>query len=458
MCKKCERKECKDCSELPQPPTDTLIPLDGENCIACKDDKTLCQKHNVNKYLKGFSYKELCKRYIEPSLAGYQGIINPAALQYTLNPPLVVPPGQKGYNMVPDPVAYPVAPHYPPITNPLPLRGKNVLVVGAAKNLGKAIAQMFYDNGCNVVGTSRYPECYAETYVYPLLKLDARFSDDVKCFFKKLMRKYFTNNRIDILVNLPGIHTFGTLEESNGDDLSDILSTNVCCYQRVTYHALPFMKFSNDTRVISFGSIAGEFPNFITGYSISKRALQIWNDIHMSEGLQRKAMGFSTYEPTFTLIEPGAIESTIGLVESYVMADNDPFGLTTRGIHMGFSADQSATTVFNPALACPQNPPPPPFVPPFSTCPCPSVPPLCSSVPAIVAEAVHQIVLAPQPSVRYLVDPAPGALSFIPVIRAANVLSCDEFLNQVLPQLAELFYAPATAALGQAILKDSFCE
>jgi len=458
MCKKCERKECKDCSELPQPPTDTLIPLDGQNCIACKDDKTLCQKHNVNKYLKGFSYKELCKRYIEPSLVGYQGIIDPAALQYTLNPPLVVPPGQKGYNMVPDPVAYPVAPHYPPIDNPLPLQGKNVLVVGAAKNLGKAIAQMFYDNGCNVVGTSRYPECYDETFVYPLLKLDARFSEDVKCFFKKLMRKHFTNNKIDILVNLPGIQTFGTLEQSNGDDLTDVLDGNVSTYQRVTYHALPFMKFSNDTRVISFGSIAGEFPTPIPAYSVSKRALQMWNDLHMSEALQRKAMGFSQYEPTFTLIEPDFIESTIGLVESYVMADNDPFSLTTRGMRMGASANQSATTVTYPAIACPQNPPPPPFVPPFSTCPCPSVPPLCSSVPAIVAEAVHQIVLAPQPSVRYLISPAPDPLGSIQLVQAANILSCDEFLNQVYAPLSLFFFSPDTAALGQAILKDSFCQ
>ena len=443
------------CDKLDQPPTDTLIPLDGENCISCKDSKKLCKCRNINQYLNAFSYDDLCNKLINPSLDEYNGIVNPSALTYTIDPPLTVPFGQKGYNMIPDPVTYPIAPHYPPITNPIPLTGRNVLIIGAAKNLGKAIADMFVTNGCNVVGTSRFPECYSETYPYPLLKLDARIRKDVKHFFKKLMSKYFTNGQIDILVNLPGIHSFGTLAESNGDDLSDVLSNNVCGYQRVVYYALPHMKFSNNTRVISFGSIAGEFPNPLTAYTISKHALQMWNDCHMVEALQRKAMGLSTAEPTFTLIEPGFIESTIGLYESYVMKDCDPTSVLTRGMHLGIIAGQSANTLFNPAIACPK---PPPFIPPFSTCPCPDNPSLCAGVPDIVAEAVHQIVMAPQPSVRYLIDPSPGGLSFIPAVQASNILSSDEFLNQVAPSLIGFFFSPNTAALSQAILKDSFCK
>ncbi len=458
-CSNCEKNDHhKKCDKLDQPPTDTLVSLDGENCIACKDSKKLCQCHNINKYLKGLSYDELCNKFINPSLSGYKEISNPSDLRYTLDPPLVVPPGQKGYNMVPDPVAYPDAPHYPPIANPIPITNRNVLVVGAAKNLGKAIAEMFVNNGANVVGTSRFPECYSETFSYPLLKLDARISKDVSQFFELLMSKYFTNGQIDILVSLPAVQTNGTLDESNGDDLLDILNHDVCTHQRVVYHALPFMKFSNNTRVITFGSIAGEFPNFLSGYCISKHGLQVWNDIHMSQALIRKATGISKAEPTFTLIEPGIIQSTIGLYEVYLMNDTDINDVQTRGTYMGFKAAQNATNVFYPAAACPQVPPPPPFIPPFSACPCPTVPALCASVPEMVAEAVRQIVMAPQPSVRYLIDPAPGALSFVPGVQAANILSSDEFLNQVLAPIIENFYSPNTAALGQAILKDSFCK
>ena len=450
----------KDCRCVRQPPTNTLIPLDGENCIACKDSKDLCRTHDLNKYLVALTHKALCCKFISPSLQGYKGFINPDALFYTVNPPLAVPPGQKGYNMVPDPITYPAFPHYPPIANPLPIAGKNVCIIGGAKNIGKAIALTLQGLGANVVATSRFPECYQENFPYPLLKLDVRLSKDVKHFFQVLMKKYFTNGRIDILINLPAIHTQGTLAESNGDDLLDSLDLNVCGYQRVVYNALPYMRFSNETRVISFGSVAGELPIGISdGYAIGKRANQMWNDNHMLEALHRKAMGLSTAEPTFTLIEPGFIQSTIGLYENYVWKDTDQFSDVNRGSVMTFQALQSATTVIYPAIACPQNPPPPPFIPPFSTCPCPTVPALCMSIPQLVADAIVQILRAPQPSVRYLIDAAPGAFNLAPAVAAVNILSVDDGINNLLQPFArDVFFPVPNALLSQAILKDSFCS
>jgi NAD(P)-dependent dehydrogenase (short-subunit alcohol dehydrogenase family) len=457
-------KSCKkDCDRLRQPPTNTLIPLDGENCIACKDHKDLCKTHNLNKYLKALTHKSLCTKFISPPLTGYKGFVNPDALFYTVNPPLLVPPGQKGYNMVPDKTTYPDAPYYPPITNPLSIAGKNVCIIGGAKNIGKAIATTLQGLGANVVATSRFPECYQETFPYPLLKLDVRLSSDVKHFFHVLMKKHFTNGKIDVLINLPGIHTRGFLAESNGDDLLDSLDLNVCGYQRTVYHALPYMRFSNDTRVISFGSIAGELPVGLSdGYAIGKRANQMWNDNHMIEALQRKALGLSNAEPTFTLIEPGFIQSTIGLYENYTWKDTDDFSDLNHGSIMTYQALQSATTVFYPAVSCPQDPPAPPFIPPFSTCPCTSVPsssPLCANVPQLVADAIIQILRAPQPSARYLIDPSPGALNLAPAVSAVNILSVDDGINNVLQPFArDIFFAVPNAYLSQAVLQDSFCN
>ena len=454
------RSHRKDCDDIRQPPTNTLIPLDGENCIACKDNKDLCRTHNLNKYLQALSHRSLCSKFISPSLEGYRGFVNPSALFYTVNPPLVVPPGQKGYNMIPDPITYPIFPHYPPITNPLPIEGKNVCIIGGAKNLGKAIALALLELGANVVATSRFPECYEEIFPYPLLKLDVRLSSDVKHFFHVLMKKHFTNGKIDILINLPGIHTQGFLAESNGDDLLDSLDLNVCGYQRVVYHALPYMRFSNDTRVISFGSIAGELPVGLSdGYAIGKRANQMWNDNHMIEALQRKALGLSTAEPTFTLIEPGFIQSTIGLYENYIWKDTDQFSDINRGSIMTYQTLQSATTVIYPAVVCPQVPSPPPFIAPFSPCPCPSVPSLCANVPQLVADAIVQILRAPQPSVRYLIDAAPGALNLAPAVAAVNIASVDDGINNLLQPFArDIFFPLPNALLSQAILKDSFCN
>jgi NAD(P)-dependent dehydrogenase (short-subunit alcohol dehydrogenase family) len=417
------------------PPGDTLISLDGENCISKNDEKYLPERRDLNKYLKAFNYCELCD-WIDAPLTGYNGIVNPSALTYTLDPPLVIPPGQKGFNMVPP---------YPP-TPIINLTGKNVLVVGASKNLGLAIATTLKGKGCNVVGTSRDPGCYDDTnFSFPLLRLDIRKSEDVKTFFKRLMHNQFSNGKIDVLINCPGIQWRGDLADANGDDLSDIMDFQVGGYQRVVFHALPFMKHSATTKVISFGSVAGEFPTFLSGYSIGKRALHVWNDIHMVEGMARKALGKSTYEPTFILVEPGIIQSTIGLYEHYYSAKTDPKSLDIRARFMLFTALQSAGTVAYPILA--------------SAPPCPTVPSLCNAVPQVVADAIYQIILAPQPSVRYLIDPLDPAFNFVNTVAAVNILSADDVIKNVsIPLASGLFYDPANAALGQGVLNAAFCE
>ena len=450
---------CDDkCASKHQPPENTLVSLDGENCIACKDEEKLCKKVDLNKYLEGWKYKELCGKFVEPSLESYQGLVNPDALFYTPNPALEVPVGQKGFNMVPDPVTYPVAPHYPPITNPLQLAGKNVLVIGAAKNIGEAIATTLHGLGCNVVGTSRFPECYDREYPYPLLKLDSRFRKEVDEFFDTLFKKYFRNKKLDILIQLQAVQNLGFLYDSNGDDLKDILDNNLCGLQRVVHRALPHMRFSNQTRIISFGSAAGEgiLGGAIDGYSISKRAMQMWNDTHMTEALQRKAFGLSTAEPTFTLIEPGFIQSSIGVYENYVYADTKEFSTFTRATRMTDTALQAATTVIIPAVACPSATP---LTPPFSDCPCPAIPTLCGNVPQLVADAIVQILRAPQPSVRYLIDANPSAFSAVPFVTASNLLSADAAINQVTQPFArDIFYPRNNVLLSQAIVKDSFCN
>lgn len=414
-------------------PLDTLMPLDGENCIA-EEDKTLKEdERDLNKYLTGLTYKQLCK-WISDPINAYTGVINPSALTYTLDPPLFVPIGQKGFNMV--------APF--PFTPDVNLSGRNVLVVGASRNIGHATANLFVTKGCNVVGTSRHPDCYDDTeYSYPLLKLDIREKKNVKHFFRHLMEHHFTNGRIDVLIITPGMQWVGDMQDADGEDLSDLLSFQVGGFQRVVYRALPFMKHSNSTRVISMGSTAGEITNSLNGYSIGKYALHYWNDAHMLDALRRKAMGESTYEPTFTLVEPGIIQSTIGLHEKYVAKRTDLFDPKIRGQWMVFNSSQSATTVLNPILA--------------SAPPCPAVPSLCTQVVQAVADAIHQIVIAPQPSIRYLVEPADPAFSLLGGVTAHNLLSADDALLQVSVPVMEFFWDASISPLAQSVLASSYC-
>lgn len=413
------------------PPAPQLF---GPSCLIAEDRKPFLNTRDLNKYIRTYTPSELCE-YLDLSFTGYDGIVNPSALTYTLDPPLVVPTGQQGYNMIPP---------YPP-TPFVDLTGKNVLVIGAAKNLGKAVATMFKDKGCNVVGTSRHPKCYdLSELTYPLLKCDVRTSKSVKSLFQKVMGTYFTNGQIDILVNCPGMHWYGDLADADGDDLSDMLNFQVGGYQRCTFNALPYMKHSNFCKVISFGSIAGTFPGGLGGYSIAKRALKAWNDIHMTDGMKRKAWGLSTYEPTFVLVEPGFIESTISIYESYTSSNADPNNVYSRAQKQVFMSLQAATNKMTTILGGQPD--------------CPAAPAdHCRNTPDFVAEAIYQISIAPQPSVRYLIETAPPAQSFLSILPALATLSADQAITDITaPVLGGFFLDPTLINIAQPVAQDHF--
>jgi hypothetical protein len=77
----------------------------------------------------------------------------------------------------------------------------------------------------------------------------------------------------------------------------------------------------------------------------------------------------------------------------------------------------------------------------------------------LVGDAIYQIAIAPQPSVRYLVDPSPPMTNFLSVVQGANVLPADDVINILtIPINAGFFYDPATTALSQTVLQASYCN
>lgn len=188
-----------------------------------------------------------------------------------------------------------------------------------------------------------------------------------------------------------------------GDELTDAFDFMVSGYQRVVHFALPYMRHSDETCVISMGSAAGELGISLDAYSIAKRGLQFWNDLHQQETMLRKATGQVTYEPTFSLVEPGFIMTTISLYEFYKSA--------------GASASDPQTRVSKYGINFPQN----------VTAPNPVT---------VVSETVYRIAVAPQPGVRYISDndtplPLPGNPTLTQLIQANNGLSADDAINQI---------------------------
>lgn len=298
------RKNRQKCSDLPEPKPNGILDLSMQNCICCNENKK--ERYVTFKVNTSCSSNaEMCKSFREFNLATYPTIVNPSALTITqdpaFDPPL--PPGQ--------PFAYPPE----VMNNPRSVVGKQVLVVGGSRGLGKAVADRFYREGACVTATSRYPECYKKT-PYPLKKLDVRFENDVKDFFKELIKEIC---QIDILVILPGVYWNGPLTEATGDDLLSLYNLKVAGFQRVVYYALPFMRHSDDTRVISFSSSEAyvSFPDNGSVYAMANIALERWNDALQADAMLSKARGITTFGPTFSLVQPIYINSSIGLYEYY---------------------------------------------------------------------------------------------------------------------------------------------
>lgn len=370
----------KKCTKLPQPPSGLPVNLEGQNCVCCfekKDFEFDFESNEENKPCQ--SYPKMCKDFAAP--LNYPPIIDPSKLVLIPNPPLNVPLGQK--------IVFP-----PPVPNPLPLAGKVVLVIGASKGIGRATAERFQAEGADVFGTSRYPECYSDI-PFNLLKLDTRNEDEVKSFFKHFVKE--AAKQIDILVLCAAVTWRGPLAEATGDDLLNSINLDLVGYHRCVHYALPHMRHSNDTRIISLGSMAAYslLGYAAGGYAISKIGLQKWNDVLQTEDLLKKAQGLVQFGPTFSLVEPYFVKTSIGLYEHFQASTIPPSDPLVRGSVFQQGVDQSLANR------------------PVST----------------AAEAIVRIAVAPQPGARYAVIEPADAPQVFPLIQFSNTAAPNDVIN-----------------------------
>lgn len=418
-CTSCHDAFNNCCTDLPQPPKNTPLPLEGENCLCCFESRDLPSgSHDLNENKDCQSYDAMCKLFCKP--LDYPGIQFPGELTYTLNPAFIVPPCQKLVN-----------PPVVPLEDQISLEGKHVLVIGGSKGIGKAVAKRLRQAGAHVIATSRHPECYKKPKTYKLLQLDVRLEDEVKSFINHVARKEF-NGQIDILVNCAVVFYMGPLSEATGTDVLNTLDNDLVGYHRVVHYALPYMRHSNETRVISFGSMSAEVPivYFGSAYAVSKLGMQMWNDSLMLEELVKKAQGLVKYGPTFSLVEPWYTGTTNGLYEYYRASElsaKDPLVLGAR----------FDTTAFLPGFG--------------------------SNTTEFVAEAVHNIAVAPQPGVRYgIVDPTltvdvPG-VGPIPILEAIQIIhsvSQDDVIKTA-AQLA--LRSIANKQTSKQLITEGYCK
>ncbi|MEY8320062.1 3-oxoacyl-[acyl-carrier-protein] reductase [Lachnospiraceae bacterium 46-61] len=191
------------------------------------------------------------------------------------------------------------------------LKNKTVLVTGAAKGIGKAIAIAFAKEGCNIALNYRSTisdELITEIKNYGVTCLTIQ--GDVSNFekAKEIADKAVeTFGHIDILVNNAGITKDGLFMRMSEQDFDVILNTNLKGSFNMTRHTINYMIKKRCGAIINISSIVGVIGNAgQANYAASKAGV-----IGMTKSIAREVASRGI---TCNAIAPGFIETDMTAV------------------------------------------------------------------------------------------------------------------------------------------------
>lgn len=189
----------------------------------------------------------------------------------------------------------------------LQLKGKNALVTGGSKGIGKGIAEALAREGCNVSICARHKE-ELESTVEELLKFDTNIISVSGDLTREEDRKITVDTTvnsfgsIDILVNNAGtIGKAGKFEQTPLSEWMQVFELNLFAIVSITKKVVPFMKENGWGRIINISSENGSqpYPDMIH-YSSSKGALNNFSKA-LSKQVAKDGILVNTVSPAFIM-------------------------------------------------------------------------------------------------------------------------------------------------------------
>lgn len=190
------------------------------------------------------------------------------------------------------------------------LEGKTALITGASRGIGKSIAQLFAEQGADLIITARSKDELA-ALKEELLPLDVRVvviptdlhkPEEIQSLAAQSLAAF---EKIDILVNNAGVGTWAPVLEISLQDYNDMFDVNVRAIFLLTQALLPSMIARQDGHIVNIGSTSSRYtyPEG-TVYCASKFAV-----LGFTEALAKE---LRTTGVRATAICPGQVNTYLG--------------------------------------------------------------------------------------------------------------------------------------------------
>ena len=196
------------------------------------------------------------------------------------------------------------------------MQGKNVIITGARRGIGRVLLDMFAKNGANIWACIRKEDREFERHIAELEKLndiwikpvcfDLSHEDSIKSGIQSILKE---KKCIDILINNAGISYGGLATMTPMSSLKDVFKVNYYAPVQIMQLVLRVMMRQKNGCIINMASIGGieTAPGYLA-YGSSKAAL-----IHATKIISHEV---GQYGIRVNAIAPGLTETDMGNVKS----------------------------------------------------------------------------------------------------------------------------------------------
>ena len=189
--------------------------------------------------------------------------------------------------------------------------GKDVLIVGGSRGIGKEVSKQFLFSGANVYCASR---------TNPQIN-DLKFIECDVSHIKQIEILFQNFKKLDFLVNVVGTNLCESIDVIDSDEWDRVLNTNLKSFFLICKHAVKIMK-PRGGRIVNVSSIAGRNKSIVSGvhYTASKYGIigltkQLANEVSKYNILVNCVCPSQTMtkmlEKSMTMEQIASLESTI---------------------------------------------------------------------------------------------------------------------------------------------------